>query len=273
MTNTSGPTTPAGWYPDPVGSANLRWWDGATWTAHLAPPPTPAPTPPPEPYVPFQNSWTSSSPGNSYGGAPTGEFARPAQWNTGAAWFLALSQLITLVAIVALFAVDGATIASTGVLPTTQTLTLATGAIEIGVFLLSVLLAVMDRRKLQSFGYLQLASVWWILLAPPLAYLIVRGIAVSREVRHGFGPLVAYIITTAVVVLLGVGTAVAIPVYLASHEGAGSWSGTDFAADLQKGLDHNGGNYTVVCPRPFRRGSRPGSVALRPKSRLTPLTL
>lgn len=25
---------PAGWYPDPTGRRELRWWDGAEWTTH-----------------------------------------------------------------------------------------------------------------------------------------------------------------------------------------------------------------------------------------------
>jgi Protein of unknown function (DUF2510) len=29
--------TPAGWFPDPSGSGQLRYWDGAQWTAHLHP--------------------------------------------------------------------------------------------------------------------------------------------------------------------------------------------------------------------------------------------
>ena len=30
----------AGWYPDPTGSARLRWWDGTDWTDTFRPPPT-----------------------------------------------------------------------------------------------------------------------------------------------------------------------------------------------------------------------------------------
>jgi Protein of unknown function (DUF2510)/Domain of unknown function (DUF4190) len=30
-------TPPPGWYPDPEQPANVRWWDGTTWTAHRAP--------------------------------------------------------------------------------------------------------------------------------------------------------------------------------------------------------------------------------------------
>jgi len=36
MTNV---TAPANWYPDPGGSGWYRFWDGAGWTPHLAPPP------------------------------------------------------------------------------------------------------------------------------------------------------------------------------------------------------------------------------------------
>ncbi|HEY4267618.1 MAG TPA: DUF2510 domain-containing protein [Galbitalea sp.] len=31
---------PAGWYPDPAGSNQLRWWSGSYWTVHLEPNPS-----------------------------------------------------------------------------------------------------------------------------------------------------------------------------------------------------------------------------------------
>lgn len=26
-----------GWYPDPLGAADLRWWNGNEWTSHIRP--------------------------------------------------------------------------------------------------------------------------------------------------------------------------------------------------------------------------------------------
>ena len=32
----AGPTTAAGWFPDPHGSGRLRWFDGTSWTDHVS---------------------------------------------------------------------------------------------------------------------------------------------------------------------------------------------------------------------------------------------
>ena len=48
MTWSDAPQTApaAGWYSDPAGSGGLRYWDGASWTGHVTPPP-PTTAPPP----------------------------------------------------------------------------------------------------------------------------------------------------------------------------------------------------------------------------------
>lgn len=37
MSIVSRTAIPAGWYPDPEGSPQQRWWDGSLWTDSLAP--------------------------------------------------------------------------------------------------------------------------------------------------------------------------------------------------------------------------------------------
>ena len=39
------PSTPPGWYSDPWNVTSLRWWDGTTWTGHVAGAMPPAPIP------------------------------------------------------------------------------------------------------------------------------------------------------------------------------------------------------------------------------------
>ncbi|MGV3758643.1 MAG: phospholipid scramblase-related protein [Actinomycetota bacterium] len=36
MTDSGGPSTPASWYPDPLGRHELRYWDGGQWTEHVS---------------------------------------------------------------------------------------------------------------------------------------------------------------------------------------------------------------------------------------------
>jgi hypothetical protein len=197
--------------------------------------------------VPFQGSWNSRADAG-YGGNAT-DFARPMQWNTAGAWLLGFSELFTLVIVILSVLIDGVAITAPQGSAAHNTYLAGSVAVEIALWVLMLLFAVMDRRKLRSLGYLRTASIWWILVLPftPLVYLIMRGVAVSREVGRGFGPLIAYIVSYLVIILLAVLTAIAIPVYLAQQTG-GTVASSQFAAGIQKGLDENGAQYTVTCP-------------------------
>ncbi len=38
MSESTTPSVPAGWHPDPAGSPRSRWWDGTQWTEHFQEP-------------------------------------------------------------------------------------------------------------------------------------------------------------------------------------------------------------------------------------------
>jgi hypothetical protein len=98
-------TTPAaGWYPDPAGSSNARWWDGVTWTEHLQPaaaPASPAWGAQPAPAQP----WGARSPqwgaDGAYPGAGPQQPAPPATWLKRNA--LSLVTVVLALVILALF--------------------------------------------------------------------------------------------------------------------------------------------------------------------------
>ncbi|MES2092563.1 MAG: DUF2510 domain-containing protein [Actinomycetota bacterium] len=189
---------PPGWFADPIGLSDLRWWSGVDWTEHVSASPTvqPADVPrpgtllasaapavpkpgtfvPPQPttsaYVPFGGNEWATNPGaaDPRSWLPTA----PARWNTAGAWALGASPLVgVLTAVGLVFATRSWWWSlTTALLP----------------LLWSVAAASRDRKRLDVFGYGRLPSLWWLLLGP-LAYLIVRTVRIRAQSGHGSAPL------------------------------------------------------------------------------------
>ena len=123
------------------------------------------------------------------------ETERPDVINTLSAWVLALIPLLyPVVLITVIFALD-----------------IYIPAVKYGIAAIFVLwmllLVVRDSRELKLAGHKKVASPAWILLTP-LAYLIARGVNVRRQTDRGFGPLVLWLVLSAI----QVGMVVAVPV-------------------------------------------------------------
>lgn len=190
---------PPGWFTDPIGLSDLRWWSGAEWTEHVAaipavrladvprpgsllpsafpavslPGPFVAPQPEIPAYVPFGGD-RSGAPTNAAGSRSLAPIALT-RWNTGGGWALSATPIIGVVSGVGIvFAVSFSVWL----------------ALVIVLLLLSWTLAAAtrDRSTLDEFGYGRLPSRWWLLLGP-LAYLIVRTVQVRQQSGHGSAPL------------------------------------------------------------------------------------
>ncbi len=286
MSNPQGAPTPAGWHPDPAGSGQLRWWDGAAWTTHLAPPPVPAPAAPPAPapepvYQPLQytplgqdapqaqtggyGDGYSSDYGRGYGrnqsvnvGRVTMIDATPQRWNTFWVWSLVFLSFLPGIGIEIgspfvrqTIAASEPSIEANTISPTQLQALISSLVVTILVpyvitFALFVFSAIRDRAQLRRWGYLALASPWWILLLPPLVYLIVRTSHVRAEVRRGIAPLVTYLVVFAGIPILGVLAAIAIPVFLGQQ---GQAQKAAIEAQVENALiAETGRSFTLDCP-------------------------
>ena len=213
----------AGWYPDPMAEAQLRWWDGAGWTERTTTPEAPvlvaepaaaivdgAPKSRRDVHPRLESSSDMQEltiPDVTKLGftpivrAPAFEQWRPPRSNTPAAWTLAFLPWITQIV---------GFVAGVGIAFSPNSLFVPLAALGI-IVLLTVSLIVRDRRRLQELGHNRPASTWWILLAPPLAYLIARTVSTHRNNGKGAGPLVLYAVNSVLMVVAAFVVAIMFP--------------------------------------------------------------
>lgn len=184
----------AGWYDDPSGSGQLRWWGGLAWTEYVKPHEQPvlheqpapreelAPARAPEPsYVPAGSTYVPFA--VAYAPGPV-RLESSGTSGTLAAWLMGAYPLI-------------AVLGQWLILQASQRLDpLAIIAVPLLLLTLVVGSAIWDAALLRRRGF-DAPSAWWILLGP-LAYLIARAVALRHSGTHGARPLILLVLAAVV---------------------------------------------------------------------------
>lgn len=174
-----------GWYPDPAGEATYRWWDGSAWTegTHAGEQDArPGLIPEqlfrdPEPLAP------AAAPAVNILSAPVPVTAEPAPRRPAAArptgatgaktrWS-SLLLAFPFVYPLAVGTVVGLAYAG-GLAANVLALAIIGGVVAVALLIPAWVFADHDRRELISRGYVPAPSVGWMLLLPPVAYLLAR---------------------------------------------------------------------------------------------------
>lgn len=158
---------PAGWYPDPVGESDTRWWDGSAWTIHTS-------VLRPELVQPHAAGLTGLDGLGADDDEPWVELGSPVTiW----AWLLVFSPIIWAV-------LAGLTQAALGT-AANEAYAQQIGVLGPATMLVGLvpgwIFAELDRRALRRRNYDGLPSILWMLLIPPFAYLLRRRAAVRAE--------------------------------------------------------------------------------------------
>lgn len=148
---------PAGWYEDPSDSDQVRWWNGIAWTDHTQAKPTVA--------AESDGDELESSFGSP--AATARERVRRLATSTSESWLIAFMPAAALV-----------------LLPVSAWLYFYVAPnplvllIAVVPYILGIVFAVLDVRKLSRWGHRSLPAALWGILGP-LVYLLVRALKVK----------------------------------------------------------------------------------------------
>lgn len=180
-------STPPGWYPDPSGQHQTRWWDGFGWSQHVGPPTSQMPRP---------------------------RVADSVRTDTVFVWVTALLPLVTLPLLGVYQPHLRYEYIGPDHIPTVDPGSIYTGAyflvqgIGLLVYGVGVVLAYLDHRELQRRGVVRPFAWPWAFLGA-IVYVIGRYVVV-RKVAPGrsMWPLWAYVALLAVSMIVGTAHAV-----------------------------------------------------------------
>lgn len=212
-------TPPPGWYPDPAGSTQQRWWNGTSWSDSMQAPANPYATPSPygdvqpyaaaAPYQPMQQV-------NAYGTQPQyayyGQLSAPAGTNpnTPWMWIIALWPLLGLITAGIYAAMGGLVIDYSGTAPLLTTADIVNYAIGFVLYLAMVAIARFDYQE-QMNRQVPRPFHWAFAFIPfPIVYVIGRTVVAYNRTRRGLAPLFVWIGTTVVIFIASFAAGIAI---------------------------------------------------------------
>lgn len=195
-----------GWYPDPSGAPQQRWWDGTQWSQATQPNPAPA-----WQGMPVASPQVATTP-YSYD-SPAYVDGSGINPNTPAGWAIAVSPLLVFVELAILFAMGALTMDQ--IMDTSPSMnTVNTGDLLLrGVlWILVIILSTADTRELKRRGvekpFHWAFTILGIIPLASLVYFIGRTVVVKRRTGRGLAPLFVWIgslaVSFAVPVLIGV---------------------------------------------------------------------
>ena len=205
MTDANSSPPPAGWYPDPAGSARTRWWNGFGWSdtygepaaAAQSAPATPAPYVAPGTSAPTYGNAPAYQGATAYGSA---ELEAPAGTSpyTPFIWVLAVLPIISLIMTIVSGLNPDQTVADAldPDAPAFTATDIATGAVSWAITLASIALGVLDWRALKRAGVprpFHWAWIFFAVIGAPV-YMIGRSIIVRKRVGTGLPPMIINVV-------------------------------------------------------------------------------
>jgi len=181
MTYSNTPATPAGWYPDPAGTARQRWWDGTQWTENYH-----------DPLAAAQVNALK---------APEGvPIYTPFVW---------IMMALLLVGIFSIFLIDWEDYLAKSFNPQTAPFAIFTPSyllvVGLGwlIYAGNIVLAFFDHRTLKRAGVPQ-PFHWAFMFISSAVYLIGRGVVMRRRTGQGFATVWLTIVYLVLALVVGI---------------------------------------------------------------------
>lgn len=192
---------PAGWYPDPSGAEQERWWDGAAWTPQVRQHAATVTSPSPQP-APYTGAAVAAS-------APAGT-SPWTPWIWVATLLPAVNLVLSLVQLLTPGYVDGLLSDSTGTdVPVLTPLDIVGVVLALVIDVLVIVAAARDHRALVRRGvprpfHWAFAFLVFVGSLGAAVYPIGRSVIVRRRTGRGLAPLVIAIVIAAATLVYGI---------------------------------------------------------------------